>query len=98
VFTLLEATIVSDHWGSARYASLNGVFNAPLTAATALAPSIGAALVPLIGGYPAMFGLLAAAGVVGAVLTATAGSPPAPVAAGPGGRSVADRDHVEFVE
>jgi MFS family permease len=98
VFTLLEATIVSDHWGSARYASLNGVFNAPLTAATALAPSIGAALVPLVGGYPAMFGLLASAGVVGALLTATAGSPPASVVSEAVGRSVADRGHVEFVE
>ena len=37
-----EATVVSDHWGpQAATPSLNGVFNAPLTAAGAIAPSVG---------------------------------------------------------
>ena len=31
---LLQATVVSDHWGPEGYASLNGVFSAPLTAAS----------------------------------------------------------------
>ena len=46
VFTLIEATLVSDHWGPGRYAALNGVFSAPLTAASALARSIGPASPP----------------------------------------------------
>ncbi|HEX8007186.1 MAG TPA: MFS transporter, partial [Trebonia sp.] len=33
VFTLTGATLVADHWGPDRYAAVNGVFNAPLTAA-----------------------------------------------------------------
>jgi MFS family permease len=72
VFTLVEATLVSDHWGPGRYAALNGVFSAPLTAATALAPSIGAAIASATGSYPALFAILAAAATAGAVLAAAA--------------------------
>ncbi|HEY6480047.1 MAG TPA: MFS transporter, partial [Streptosporangiaceae bacterium] len=42
VFTLTEATLVADYWGPERYAVLNGVFNAPLVAAGAIAPAAGA--------------------------------------------------------
>jgi MFS family permease len=49
VGTLLQATVVADRWGAARYASLAGVFAAPITAATALAPVGGAALAELTG-------------------------------------------------
>jgi MFS family permease len=38
LFTLLEATAVSDYWGPAGYASLNGMFSAPLTTDTAIVP------------------------------------------------------------
>lgn len=72
LFTLLEATAVSDHWGPAGYASLNGVFSAPLTAATALAPTIGAALAAGVGGYPALFILLAGTSAVSAALVLAA--------------------------
>ena len=68
LFTLLEATAVSDHWGPAGYASLNGVFNAPLTAATALAPTIGAAVAAATGGYQALFIILAGTSALSAVL------------------------------
>ena len=80
LFTLLEATVVSDHWGPVGYASLNGVFNAPLTAATAIAPTAGAALAALAGGYPAMFLILAGTGTVSAVLALASGSAPQPAA------------------
>jgi MFS family permease len=73
LFTLLEATLVADHWGAARYASINGVFNAPLTAASALAPTVGAAVAVGVGGYPALFVILAGVGGVSAVLSAFAG-------------------------
>jgi len=72
LFTLLEATVVSDHWGPAGYASLNGVFSAPLTAATAIAPTIGAALASGAGGYPALFIILAATSAASAVLALAA--------------------------
>jgi hypothetical protein len=77
VFTLTEATLVADQWGEHRYAVINGVFNAPLTAAGAVAPTVGAGIAALTGSYPAMFAVLAAVAAAGAGLAATA---PAPVA------------------
>jgi MFS family permease len=78
LFTLLQATVVSDHWGPEGYASLNGVFSAPLTAATAIAPTIGAVLATLAGGYPALFLILAATGAASAVLALASGPAPRP--------------------
>jgi MFS family permease len=69
IFTLLEATAVSDRWGTARFARLNGIFNAPLMVATALAPFVGAGLASLLGNYPDAFAVLAAIGVLGATFT-----------------------------
>jgi hypothetical protein len=59
-FTLLEATTVSDRWGSDHYGRLNGLISAPLTFAQAVAPAAGAALAAVVGGYPAAFVALAA--------------------------------------
>lgn len=75
VFTLTEATLVTDHWGPDRYAAVNGVFNAPLTAASAIAPSIGAAIAATVGSYPALFAILAATAAAGAALAAAVPSP-----------------------
>jgi MFS family permease len=68
LFTLLEATAISDRWGPAGYASLNGVFTAPLTAAIAFAPTAGVALAGGLGGYPALFLALAGTSVISAAL------------------------------
>jgi MFS family permease len=76
MFTLLEATIVSDYWGPAGYASLNGIFSAPLTAATAVAPTVGAAAATATGGYPELFAVLAGSGVASAGLALAAGPEP----------------------
>ena len=81
VFTLTEATLVADHWGPDRYAALNGVFSAPLTAAGAIAPSIGAGIAAADGSYPALFIVLAATAAAGAALAALAATVPSP--AGP---------------
>ncbi len=66
--TLLQATAVSDRWGTANFGAVNGVFIAPITALTALAPVAGPALAGILGGYPmmaiAMAALLTAATVV----------------------------------
>ena len=80
VFTLTEATLVTDHWGADRYAAVNGVFNAPLTAAGAIAPSIGAAIAAAVGSYPALFVILATAAAAGAALAASAPPPAADLA------------------
>jgi MFS family permease len=69
--TLLQATVVADRWGSARYGTLSGFFAAPITTAAALAPWAGTALAGWTGSYPAMFwllsGLVAAAAIAAAL-------------------------------
>ena len=80
MFTLTEATLVADQWGAGRYAVINGVFNAPVTAAGAIAPTVGAGIAALTGSYPAMFVMLAAVAATGAALAATS---PAPAVATP---------------
>jgi MFS family permease len=69
VFTLLQATAVSDRWPAAHYGRLNGLFLAPATVATALAPWAGAALSEVLGGNPPVFALLAALAAVAALLS-----------------------------
>jgi hypothetical protein len=82
IFTLLQATAVTDRWGSVYYGRLSGLVSAPSTFATALAPWAGAALAVPLGGYPGVFVLLAAVALAAAV--AAVGSVPrrAPIAAG----------------
>jgi MFS family permease len=75
LFTLVGATLVSDHWGAQRYAAINGVYHAPKGVAAALAPAFGAGVAAITGSYPAMFGVLAALALVGAALAASAGKP-----------------------
>jgi hypothetical protein len=57
--TLLQATAVTDRWGTAHYGRLSGLLAAPATTAAALALFAGAALALPMGGYPQMFGALA---------------------------------------
>jgi MFS family permease len=76
IYTLLQATAVTDRWGATHYGRLNGLLSAPSTLAAALAPWAGAALAGPLGGYPAVFAVLGALGGVAAAL-ATLASPPA---------------------
>jgi MFS family permease len=73
LFTLIGATVVSEHWGPDRYAALNGVYNAPLGVAAALAPAAGAAVAAGTGGSTGLFVVLGCLGLVAAALTAAAG-------------------------
>jgi MFS family permease len=57
--TLLQATAVSDRWGTQDFGTINGVFTAPMTAVGALAPVSGPALAGLLGGYSAMVVVMA---------------------------------------
>jgi MFS family permease len=70
VFTLLQATAISDRWGAVHYGRLNGILSAPAMVATALAPWAGAALSEVVGGYPPVFALLAGLAALAAVLAA----------------------------
>jgi MFS family permease len=69
VFTLLQATAISDRWGTVHYGRLNGLLSAPALIATALGPWASAALARTLGGYPAVFAVLAGLAALGAVLT-----------------------------
>ncbi|WP_327370712.1 MFS transporter [Streptomyces sp. NBC_01217] len=66
--TLLQATAVTDRWGTTHYGSLSAVLAAPATIASALAPFAGAALAGPLGGYPHLFVLLAAVSAAAALL------------------------------
>ena len=69
VFTLLQATAVTDRWGPAHYGHLGGLLSAPLTIAMALTPFAGAALAEWVGGYATAFLVLAAMTIVAAVFS-----------------------------
>jgi hypothetical protein len=72
IFTLLQATAVSDRWGTGHFGRLNGLLAAPVTFAEALAPAAGAALAGVVAGYPAVFVVLAAVTVAATALAAAA--------------------------
>jgi len=72
VFTLLQATAVTDRWGRRYYGHLTGLLSAPMTITMALASLAGAALAGLLGSYHTTFlvlGALAAVAVAVSVLT-----------------------------
>ena len=50
-FTLVQASAVTDRWGSASYGRLNGVLAAPVVALTAFAPWAAASLATAFGTY-----------------------------------------------
>lgn len=72
IYTLVQATAVTDRWGPESYGTLNGVLGAPALVASAAAPFVGAALAGLLGGYTAAFLVLGAAAALGAALAAGA--------------------------
>ncbi|CAI3799923.1 MFS transporter [Pseudarthrobacter sp. MM222] len=69
--TLLQATIVGDRWATSSIGTLQGIFAAPLTIVTALAPAAGPVIAAWLGSYTAMaYAMAAATGL--AALTAFA--------------------------
>lgn len=67
LFTLVQATAVTDRWGRRHYGHLTGLLSAPITITMAFAPFAGAALAELFGSYATTFLIL---GAVAAVATA----------------------------
>jgi MFS family permease len=78
LYTLVQATAVTDRWGSAAYGRLNGVLTAPALAASAAAPFAGALLASLTGSYAAAFLVLAGVAGVAAVLVSATSVDPRP--------------------
>lgn len=70
VLTLLQATAISDRWGTQHYGRLGGLLAAPAMVATALSPWAGAALAVAFGGYPTVFAALAALAAIASALAA----------------------------
>jgi hypothetical protein len=68
VFTLLQATAVSDRWGVRHYGALSGILGAPLTLTTAVAPFVGAALAAQLDGYTPMLWTMVAVASAATVL------------------------------
>jgi len=77
VFTLLQATAITDRWGAVHYGRLNGLMSAPMTITMALAPFAGAAFAGVLGGYAHAFLVLAAVNAAAAAL-ALASNPRTP--------------------
>ncbi|MFE2823437.1 MFS transporter [Streptomyces sp. NPDC059271] len=66
--TLLQATAITDRWGTTHYGRLSGLLAAPATTASALAPFAGAALAGPLDGYAHLFLLLAATSAAAALI------------------------------
>ncbi|MCX5582901.1 MFS transporter [Streptomyces erythrochromogenes] len=66
--TLLQATAVTDRWGTTHYGRLSALLGAPARIAAALAPWVVAVLAGPLGGYPHLFAALAAIAAVAALL------------------------------
>ncbi|AEW95212.1 MULTISPECIES: MFS transporter [Streptomycetaceae] len=64
--TLLQATAITDRWGTSHYGHLSAILAAPATTAAALAPFAGAVLAVPLGGYTHLLGLLAAVSLTAA--------------------------------
>jgi MFS family permease len=73
MFTLVQATAVSDRWGATAYGARNGVLSGVTMAASALAPWAGSFLADQLGGYRSAFWFLAA----GMLIAASGIRPPA---------------------
>ncbi|OII61992.1 MFS transporter [Streptomyces sp. CC53] len=70
--TLLQATAVTDRWGTAHYGRLSALLTAPATIAAALAPWAGAALAGVLGGYGGLFLALSGSSLSAALLVTRA--------------------------
>ena len=66
--TLVDATAVSDRWGTNNYGALSGVLHAPTAITLGVTPAIGVFLAEALGSFAAMVIAMAGVVAVGAVL------------------------------
>ncbi|MFI6213268.1 MFS transporter [Nocardia brasiliensis] len=69
VFTLLQATAITDRWGTTHYGHLTALLSAPMTISLALAPFAATALASAVGGYPHAFLILGGLAAVAALVS-----------------------------
>jgi MFS family permease len=70
IFTLIQATAVSDRWGTRDFGVRSAVLTGAVMVAAAFAPWLGALMASLVGGYDGAFVVVAIAGGVSAVVLA----------------------------
>jgi len=68
-FTLIQATAVTDRWGTASYGARSSVLGGGVHLAAATAPWLGALAAAALGGYQQAFVLLAACALLAAALS-----------------------------
>ena len=67
-YTLIQATAISDRWGTSHFGQLNGLLTAPMLVASAVAPFAGAAIAAATGSQARSFLVLACVAALAAVL------------------------------
>jgi MFS family permease len=75
IFTLIQATAVSDRWGIGSFGLRNGIMSGSIMTASAVAPWLGAALAAALHSYAGAFLCLAAATLVAMVFVRPTGPP-----------------------
>ncbi|MFC9840450.1 MFS transporter [Rhodococcus sp. NPDC127530] len=90
IFTLIQATAITDRWGATHYGRLNGLMSAPVVIVMALAPWAGTALSAWTGSYAHAYLILAAAAVLAAIVATV--SIPRVGEKGPGADDPASQD------
>ena len=73
-FTLIQATAVTDRWGTASYGARSGVLSGGVHLAAATAPWLGALAAVALGGYQQAFLALALCALLAAALTRVGGT------------------------
>ncbi|QOH59737.1 MFS transporter [Rhodococcus rhodochrous] len=68
LFTLIQATAITDRWGSAHYGRLGGLMSAPIVVVMALAPWAGTVLATATGSYATAYLVLAVVAALAAVI------------------------------
>lgn len=68
LFTLIQATAITDRWGSTHYGRLGGLMSAPIVLVMALAPWAGTALAGATGSYATAYLVLAVVAALAALL------------------------------
>jgi MFS family permease len=68
IFTLIQATAVSDRWGTHEYGARSGILSGGVLAASAFAPWIGTLLASALGSYASAFVILAIGCLLATVL------------------------------
>lgn len=73
IFTLVQATAITDRWGATHYGRLNGLLSAPVVIVSALAPWAGTVLSAWTGSYAHAYLVLGGIAALAAILAALTG-------------------------